>query len=268
MDWNQREMDWYYQALQKNEYPENIINYIEPILKKDYKMLDVGCGIGTFAQVLKEKVAEVIGIDHSEKMLNYLKTINKAEKKKIKVKTGDWNKLDLKSEKPINGLFTAYTGEEVVGNRSSILKMEEVVEDIIFLFVPTAREKHSFSTAELFAKLGRPKREHQICSLDLFKLLYELEINFQYRDFEYNFGQPFSDFKEAVDFFEFHYELKKNKRTILKSFLNDQLQQKDDYLWIDNFKKSTLFWWQPDSAEKKNLKKGVLDSAQNKKSIF
>lgn len=258
MDWNQREMDWYYQALQKNKYPENIINYIEPALKKNFKMLDVGCGIGTFAQVLAGRVAEVIGIDYSEKMLDYLKNISRAEKMNIKIKAGDWNQLDLKSEKPINGLFTAYTGEEVVGNKSSILKMEELVDDIIFLFVPTAREKHSFSTAELFARLNRPKREHQICSLDLFKLLHQLDINYHYRDFEYNFGQPFSDFAEAVDFFEFHYELKKDERKILKSFLADNLQQRDDYLWIDNFKKSTLFWWQPASAEKKNLKKGVL----------
>lgn len=245
MDWNKREMDWYHAAIKANNYPENIINFIDPLLEKDYTMLDIGCGIGTFAHELVEKVNNVIGVDYSEEMLAYLKKINYDQNNKIKVKQGDWNKLDFSSERPINGLITAYSGKEVVGNRDSILKMESLVDDIIFFFVPGERKKHSFATDELFARLGRPKRKHTVCYEDVFKVLDSLNINYNYKHFQYSFGQPFVDFKQAVEFFKFHYNIKNEEKNILNSFLKDNLQKKGDHLWIDNLKNSTLLWWRP-----------------------
>ena len=251
MQWSKREMDWYYRGLKHCNYPQNVINYIEDFLGKEDTVIDIGTGIGTFALSLAEIVRKVIAVDYSKEMLVYLKKIaaEKNLKSKIITKKGDWNKMNFGSELSINSLITAYSGEEVVGNKASIQKMQKLANDYIFLFVPGEIKKHSFSSDILFEKLGRKKRKHRCNYKDVEKLLFKLNINFQKKEFSYEFGQPFLNFKEAVDFFRFHYDLKKEEINILKLFLNNHLTEKEDYLWIDNKKESVLYYWKNNRGE-------------------
>jgi SAM-dependent methyltransferase len=247
MNWTERERDWYYAAIKANDYPKNVINFIEPFLGNDYTMLDVGCGIGTFALPLSRIVKRIIGVDYSQGMLDYLKKLksNLSLDKNIQLRQGDWNEMNFSDEITINSLITAYSGQEVVGNRDSILKMQQLIDDIIFFFVPGERAKHSFATNDLFYRLNREERKHRTCYEDIANLLDKWGIKYNLKHFQYNFGQPFTSFSEAVQFFRFHYHIKERENETLKSFLNDRLKKKGDLLWIDNLKKSTLFWWQP-----------------------
>ena len=246
MNWTKREMDWYYRALKNCEYPQNVIKFIEDYLNERDTIIDVGTGIGTFALSLAEIVNKVIALDYSKEMLAYLDKL--AEKKKLKskiiTKKGDWNKIKISNEYEINSLITAYSGEEVVGTKASLEKMRELISDYVFLFVPGERKRHSFSSDILFKKLGREQRVHRCNYRDVEKLLKKMKIDFKKKEFNYQFGQPFLNFTEAVDFFRFHYNLEKNELNILKSFLKNHLKEKDDYLWIENNKQSVLYFWQ------------------------
>lgn len=251
MQWNKREMDWYYRGLKNSNYPQNVINYIEDFLKKEDTVIDIGTGIGTFALELAEIVRKVIAVDCSKEMLGYLEKLAEKQnlKSKIVTKSGDWNKIDFANELQINSLITAYSGQEVVGNKASLQKMQKLINDYIFLFVPGEREKHSFSSDILFERLGRDKRKHRCNYNDAEKLLNDMKIDFNKKEFIYEFGQPFLDFKEAVDFFKFHYDLENNEIKILNSFLKKHLKQKDDYLWIENKKRSVLYYWKNKRGE-------------------
>lgn len=245
MDWNKREMDWYYRAIINSDYPDIIINFITDFLHKEEKVLDIGSGIGTYTLPLAQNVKKVIAIDYSKEMLNYLK--NKAREKglisKIEVIQGDWNKIDFSNKGKINSLVTAYSGREIFGNKKSILKMKNVVNDYVFLFVPGERKRHSFSTDILFEKLGRKKRRHRCNYRDVEKILSDLKIDFNKKVFNYEFGQPFLSYKEAVEFFRFHYSLEKTETKTLKYFLDDHLIEKNEYLWMKNNKQSVLYFW-------------------------
>ncbi len=245
MKWSKREMDWYNRALNNNYYPQNVINFIKRKINKRKTIIDVGSGIGTFAIPLTNIFSKVIAVDYSEKMLKYLydKAVVNNVEEKIKIKTGDWNKIKFKDESPINSLITAYSGKEVVGNKDSIKKMQHLVDDYIFLFVPGERKKHSFSSDKLFEMLGRKKRKHRCCYLDVENMLDEFKIDYNKTNFVYNFGQPFESFEEGIEFFKFHYKVKDNNLGILKNFLRDFLKEKGDFFWIDNNKKSTMYYW-------------------------
>lgn len=54
----------------KSDYPEQFMDLLE--LKKDWSVLDVGCGPGTLALPLSEKVASVTAMDFSQGMLALL----------------------------------------------------------------------------------------------------------------------------------------------------------------------------------------------------
>ena len=245
MNWTKREMDWYYRALKNCEYPQNVINYIEDFLLENDNVIDIGTGIGTFALSLAEIVNKVIAVDYSQSMLNYLEKLAEIRNlnSKIITKKGDWNKIKFSSDLETNSLITAYSGKEVVGNKKSIKKMQKLINNYIFLFVPGERKKHSFSSDKLFEKLGRNKRKHKCNYKDVEKILREMDINFSKKEFKYQFGQPFSDFKEAIEFFKFHYNLENSEMKVLKTFLKNNLKEKEDYLWIENEKISVLYYW-------------------------
>ncbi|MGM0438631.1 MAG: class I SAM-dependent methyltransferase [Bacillota bacterium] len=251
MQWSKREMDWYYRGLKNCNYPQNVVTYIEDFLREDDTVIDIGTGIGTFALELAEIVNKVIAVDYSKEMLGYLEKLAEKQniKSKIITKRGDWNKIDFVNELEINSLITAYSGQEVVGNKTSLQKMQKLINDYIFLFVPGEREKHSFSSDILFNKLGREKREHRCNYSDVERLLNDMKIDYNKKEFIYEFGQPFLDFKEAVDFFKFHYDLENDEIKTLKTFLKNHLKEKEDYLWIENKKRSVLYYWENKRGE-------------------
>jgi len=245
VEWTKREMDWYYKALKYNYYPQNVIDFIRPLIKDKKSVIDVGSGIGTFAMNLVNDFEKIIAVDQSKEMIDYFKNIikNNNNKANFKFKIGDWNNIDFENDFPIGALITAYSGEEVIGNKKSINKMTNLINGYIFLFVPTNREKHSFYSDVLYERLGKMKRNRSYIAEDVKRILDKMNINYKCKKFNYNFGQIFSDFDDAVDFFKFHYDLEQSEIKVLEGFLHDYLKRRDDYLWIDNYKESTMFYW-------------------------
>ncbi|MFW6409501.1 MAG: hypothetical protein ACOCZR_00540 [Halanaerobiales bacterium] len=115
----------------------------------------------------------------------------------------------------------------------------------VFLLVPGESKKHSFDSDKLFKRLGRKLRYHRCYYRDVEKVLKKMGIDFKKRHFHYYFGQPFKNFGEAVDFFSNHYKIvDKEEIKVLRDFLQKRLIKKNNKLWINNYKKSTLFFWQ------------------------
>ncbi len=57
------------------------------------------------------------------------------------------------------------------------------------------------------------------------EILEELGINYQKKDFSYQFGQPFKDFNDAMKFFANHYNIdSKKEKLILERFLKRRVK--------------------------------------------
>lgn len=251
MDWGQREMNWYRAGLEANRYPENVIEFIDSYLSYDFRLLDIGCGIGTLTLSLIKRVNEVIGLDKSKTMLEYLKKLaaQKGIGDSVLTKQGDWRNLCPQEDiPPVQVIVSAYSGKEIYGQDESIYKLDQTAQNYVFLLVPGERKKHSFGTDQLFEMLGRNQRTRRIFYQDVISQLKNLNIDYNIKHFDYNFGQPFSSFSEAEDFFSFHYNINEpTEKEILRSFLKERLTSREDRLWVDNFKKSSLIWWETKS---------------------
>lgn len=88
---------YYDKIYSKKEYSKEV-NFIDSILKKHNlkgkKILDIACGTGTHAKLLKEKGYSVTGIDINPGMLK----IARKKAKGIKFIRGDMKKLELKEK--------------------------------------------------------------------------------------------------------------------------------------------------------------------------
>ncbi len=82
----------------------NVIKALQP--KKGEKILDIGCGIGFYANYIAKTGAKTYGIDMSSE---YIKQAKKYAKFKINFKVADANKLPFK-----NGFFDKVLMTEVL----------------------------------------------------------------------------------------------------------------------------------------------------------
>jgi len=76
-----------------NYYNKEKINLVSSIIPENKKVLDIGCGTGTTISSLKTK--EGVGIDISDKMIEFAKS----EHKNIKFFSGNIENDDFKIEK-------------------------------------------------------------------------------------------------------------------------------------------------------------------------
>ncbi len=265
MRWDEKEIYWYEQALEFNYYPENFIDFFQPLLPAEKKVLDIGCGIGAFARAMAKRGIKVTALDKSREALNHLKKV-KLEKKfadQINLQEGDWQNFAGKySADTWPAIFSSYSGPQVMGQKASLEKMNLLASDIILLLLPSEKRKHSFGSDELFNRLERPLRQHDCSYQDTAEILHGWGIDYQSKHFCYQFGQPFTDFNEAVQFFSNHYHIEtKEEKNVLKEFLRERLTSRGRNLWIDNHKKSTLLYWQPQMPQRQGS--GTVTAGSN-----
>lgn len=191
MFWNDKNIFWYIVASEYTKYHENMSNELKNIIDVGESMLDMGCGIGIYAVNFSSYLSKILAVDKDLKALNFLK--NKIKSKNIKnIKTicmdcEDKFNIDLLC-KSDNILFShygkidkcVYNFKDIVNKRliiirnydeninSSNIKGRSTVEDVIY-FLKNNGIKHS-----------------------IYKQSYE-------------FGQPFIDTQDAVNFFEYWY---------------------------------------------------------------
>ncbi|MFN2364417.1 MAG: class I SAM-dependent methyltransferase [Halarsenatibacteraceae bacterium] len=249
MEWTDQEIKWYQRALKANYYPDNLMDYIKPLLTAKSNILDIGTGIGALSLKLMEAGFKVTAIDQSGQALSYLKNI--IEKNdflgEIKLEKAEWPEFAKNYEdNSWAAVFTSYTGPEVIGDKKSLAEMDRLASNYVLLWVPGEKIKHSFNSDQLFKSLGRKLREYNCPDSRVVELLKELEKNYQKKDFNYQFGQPFEDFNDAVKFFANHYNIEsKEEKVILERFLKEELREKSGQLWAENIKKSSLIYWKP-----------------------
>lgn len=249
MEWTEQEIAWYQRALEANYYPDNLIDYLKPLLADKSEILDIGTGIGAISLRLARAGFKLTAIDQAEDALEYLRTIIEKEKlsAKIKLEKAEWPEFAKDyGNNAWSTVITSYTGPEVIGDKESIREMDRLASNYVFLWVPGEKLKHSFNSDQLFKSLGRELRQYHCPDSRVLEILAELGIDYQKKDFSYQFGQPFVDFNDAVKFFSNHYHIEdEGEKAILEEFLKEELQEKAGQLWAENIKKSSLIYWKP-----------------------
>lgn len=84
--------------IEKSVYKNYEWKLINRYIKKNYKILDLCCGPGTFLIPLSKKGYDVEGLDFSLGMINEAKKFAKKEKVKIKIKKGNATNIKRKND--------------------------------------------------------------------------------------------------------------------------------------------------------------------------
>ena len=102
--WNRRAELWKMEREKKHKGDERMnsaINYLEQrgVLRKDYNILDIGCGPGRFAAAFAKKAHFVVGLDISEKMVEHgMEHIREEGVTNAILRTCDFQTLDIDKE--------------------------------------------------------------------------------------------------------------------------------------------------------------------------
>ena len=99
---------------------------IEKYISKNSKILDLGCGAGrTTINLYKKGYKDIVGLDISDKFINYATNYCKENKLNIKFIHGDATKLDFAKNNSYDAVIFSYNGMQCIPgkkNRDNVIK--------------------------------------------------------------------------------------------------------------------------------------------------
>jgi SAM-dependent methyltransferase len=252
--WNNTAASWDKLSSQDAEYRDQVINRM--CVKKDWTVLDAGCGTGLLALPLAKKVKKVIGLDASENMLKFLK-IN-MDREKIK-------NIDIVHKK----LEEAVIGKDieqcdvVIASRS--MGHEHYLQNFLAA-MNNAANRYAYLTwgasdryfdITLHKAIGREYGDTRTYII-IYNLLYQMGIRANIEIFTCaSRGMEYASADAAVEQYRKRFknmsmkrELTTEEETKLKIFFNKNLSKTKDGTYIfdaPNTNKQALIWWEKET---------------------
>ncbi len=160
----------------RNKHPgtQNTVNNLKKIVKKNYKVLDVGCGNGYIAYSLSNYVKQIICIDYNIKAIQQAK--KKFNKKNIKFFLGDVLKIDKSKIKNIDMIICSHLIEHL-DNPFSFLKSLKMFNSKIYIEVPDLENDNINQVKTKINSQLRFTDEDHVYEFDRSSLLNNLKKN-------------------------------------------------------------------------------------------
>ena len=241
-DWD-KAAEGFYKRSKTDDYEKELFSNL--ILDENDTVLDIGCGEGTITIPLARKVKKVIGLDSSEKMLEYLK------------KRADNENVDNIETilKPIEEIKYSEIGDVdvVVASRSmnGIVEIEKIITELnhiankyvfITLFGPENKKiEYGFDEYMGIQTENFPGYNY------LFNILYNMGIYANITRFEMPNYRKYKNIDEAINNGKFRLDLYSDEeKEKLKDYLNEILTKDPETGELYNIKDKAdwvLIWW-------------------------
>lgn len=217
---------------------QNLMHILDP----DSKVLDVGCGPGRFAKYFTSHAAYYLGVDISDKMIEYAKKEN-FDLKNAEFKILDWENEDLKVDTKFDLVFASMSGalnsEKALEKFMNFSKKYCVMERVF-----KNRNTLEYSAEEISGKkiVRRHSHNHTDYNIKLFSYLtkkgYVAEIIKQNSDFTNKL--KFEDIEKEYDYiFE---KLSEKERKIFLDRIKPQSE--DEIIEVNHFVDRIAFIWE------------------------
>lgn len=244
---NKKDKDWdkaapgFFKRTRKDDYNDALFDKL--ILDKNDSVLDVGCGEGSVTIPLAEKVKNVIGLDSSPKMLEYL------EKRAC-----DNNVDNIKTVlKPIEEISYEEIGDVdvVVCSRSlnGIVPIEKVLCELNkiankFVFITIFGPENKKIEKDFEKYLGRKTEDFPDYNY-FFNILFNMGIYANVERFDLNNYREYESIEDAMDNGKFRLDLySDDEKEKLRQYLNEILTEKDGKLFNVKDKADWIMvWW-------------------------
>ena len=112
-----------YKALQK---PEKTILEIFKNRLGDWRMLDIGVGLGRTTHYFAPFAKEYVGIDYSFKMVKTYQKLFPPENQQVKIRLGDARMLQEFESESFDFILFSYNGIDYISHEDRLLALEEI----------------------------------------------------------------------------------------------------------------------------------------------
>jgi hypothetical protein len=214
--------------------------------QEDWTVLDVGCGPGTLALPLAERVHSVTALDFSSAMLQELR-FRSDQKHLSNIQTieaswdDDWHELSI----PRHHVALSSRSLAVEDLQSALLKLDSYATQKVFIADKVGSGPFD---PDLFAALGRPFEEGPDYIITV-NLLYQMGIHPKIEYIELEQEKVFSSREEALESIMWMIDnVTPAEEKRLEPYIDDRISQTTDKQWL--FRRKTPVKWAFISWEK------------------
>lgn len=235
-DWNDRD-----------SYVNQIFRKIEQKIEPDFTVLDVGCGPGTFAVPLAQKVKRVTAVDISSSMLD-LAQKNAIQKNidNIDYIRKDWEKLAIGKDIDKHDMVIASRCLGGLNLKEKLLNLHQMANKVVYL---TWITKVSELQKKIYQVINR-KYSQEPDYIYLYNLLYQLGIRAQVDFIECEGQESFLNLESAIEHYRWILgKLSLEEENKVKNYLISTYKKTEEGNLIspEHFKPTwgwaLLYWW-------------------------
>jgi SAM-dependent methyltransferase len=235
-DWNQRAASFAKRNINSG-YVDSFLNLMQP--QEDWSVLDVGCGPGTLALPLAERVKSVTAIDFSHAMLQELRS--RSDQKRLpNIHTmeaswdDDWQKLSI-SRYDVTLSSRSLSVQDL---QAALVKLDTYATQKVFIADKVGSGPFD---PDLFSALGRPFEEGPDYIITV-NLLYQMGIHPKIDYIELEQEKVFSSREEAIESTIWMVEnVTPVEEKKLETYIDDRLSQIGEQQWL--FRRRTPIKW-------------------------
>jgi len=236
--WNKQSIKWYLESEKNTTFYKKILEELNPFIKDSRTILDIGCGLGSFSIELAKKGYNVTAIDKSplaiEAFLEKAKLMNLTN---MEILNSSYEEFPFDNN--YDTVFISYMMGLV--NENNITDIMKKVNKRLIVVLPFRKIKNDFSINELYAEIGIDlKSLEQFNYIDIINILNKRNKKYILKKVTAEFGQPFENIDEAVNFIYHYFKLPVWKSNDIKSWLSKKLVYKNGMLYLPNQRESMI----------------------------
>jgi len=225
----------------KTTYPDAFVKIMEP--QKDWTVLDMGCGGGTLALPLAERVKQITAVDYSDRMLEMLRAeIQRRDIKNIKTIRASWDDDWSARDIGLHDIAIASRSLSVDDLYSAIIKLSNAALKRVYISTVVGDGPYD---RQIFDAIGR----ELIPAVDyiyIYNLLYQMGIHANIFFIPEESRKTFDDLNEARNYMKWMLnEMTLNEEYRLDQYLRQNMIVKDGKSLIEYKKafKWAVIWW-------------------------
>jgi hypothetical protein len=245
MAWDSDKAEWYNRALKHSRYPAEVMRALEPLLSNCRTAIDVGAGCGALTIPLAYRLDKVTALEPAPAMLNILRREARTlSLNNIEFLQCEWGEIDAGRH---DLLLCANVPGVTDDPHGFAGPMASAAEKYVVLIQGAGRERDKFYFRELYPLLLNEEYPPRPDYLQVYARLHEMGICADVRIIKYNLDQPFEDLEEAVAFWKSYLPpFPPQRDNLLRSHLEDRLEEEGGILWARMPKRSAVIWWTPE----------------------
>lgn len=225
--WEEKSIDWYNRASLFSSYHKSIVDNLLEILRDDFIVYDLGCGLGYLDIEIAKYVKKVVCIDINHQAVKYLrKQCEEKNIENIEVIQGDWKdwtpnqSADLVILSYCNGMVNDF-------NKISSLSKKKILSILQNDNNGKNFNVHNHVNLEVQFK-RRETSKHVMTYLEC------KGIDFDYKNLKLDFGQPLDSVAEAREFINYYFKF--DNDLLLDNYISINLKKNDSFYYLSNEK--------------------------------